>query len=186
MKTREMILTGLFAALTAVGAFIKVPVPVCPFTLQFLFTTLAGVLLGGKLGACAVGIYVMLGLAGLPIFAGGGGISYVLQPTFGYLIGFIAGAWLTGAIVHRGALDMKRLFIGCFAGLMVVYAFGMAYYWAISKFWLCTPIGVKPLFLYCFVLAVPGDIVLCIISAVLGKRLLPLTKKHFACAAKTA
>ena len=91
MKTREMILTGLFAALTAVGAFIKVPVPVCPFTLQFLFTTLAGVLLGGKLGACAVGIYVMLGLAGLPIFAGGGGISYVLQPTFGYLIGFIAG-----------------------------------------------------------------------------------------------
>ena len=186
MKTREMILTGLFAALTAVGAFIKVPVPVCPFTLQFLFTTLAGVLLGGKLGACAVGIYAMLGLAGLPIFAGGGGISYVLQPTFGYLIGFIAGAWLTGAIVHRGALDMKRLFAGCFAGLMVVYAFGMAYYWAISKFWLGTPIGVKPLFIYCFVLAVPGDISLCIISAVLGKRLLPLTKKHFACAAKTA
>lgn len=186
MKTREMILTGLFAALTAVGAFIKVPVPVCPFTLQFLFTTLAGVLLDGKLGACAVGIYVMLGLAGLPIFAGGGGISYVLQPTFGYLIGFIAGAWLTGAIVHRGTLDMKRLFAGCFAGLMVVYAFGMAYYWAISKFWLGTPIGVKPLFIYCFVLAVPGDIALCIISAVLGKRLLPLTKKHFPHAAKTA
>ena len=72
-KTRELVLCALFTALTAVGAFIKVPVPVVPFTLQFLFTMLAGLLLGGRLGAISVGAYAVLGLLGLPIFTEGGG-----------------------------------------------------------------------------------------------------------------
>lgn len=130
-------------------------------------------ILGSRKGALAVSVYVLLGLTGLPVFTEGGGIGYIFQPTFGYLIGFIAGAYITGRIVHGGELDMPRLLIGCFAGLLVVYAMGMAYYWAISKFWLHSPIGIWPLFLYCFLLAVPGDICLCILSAVLGKRLIP-------------
>ena len=171
-----MMMTGLFTALIAVGAFIRVPVPVCPFTLQFLFTTLAGLLLGARHGAAAAFIYVLLGLAGLPIFTSGGGIGYVLQPTFGYLIGFILGAYVTGVIAHSGVLSMKRLLCACFAGLLAVYALGMLYYFAASRLWLGEPIRLWPLFLYCFLLAVPGDIALCIISAVLGKRLIPLTK----------
>ena len=175
MKTNDMILIAMFAALTAVGAYIRIPVPVCPFTLQFLFTTLAGLILGGKKGALAVAVYVLLGLIGLPVFTGGGGIGYVLQPTFGYLLGFIAGACATGTIVRRGSLTMPRLLTGCFAGLLIVYAMGMAYYWAISRFWLGQPIGLVPLFVYCFLLAVPGDICLCILSALLGKKLIPVT-----------
>ena len=81
---------AIFTALTAVGAFIKIPIPYMEFTLQFLFTTLNGLLLGGKWGAAAVGAYVFLGLVGVPIFAEGGGFFYVLKPTFGYLIGFTA------------------------------------------------------------------------------------------------
>ena len=179
MKTKDIILIAMFAALTAVGAYIKIPVPLCPFTLQFLFTTLAGIFLDSKKGAIAVSVYVLLGLAGLPVFTGGGGIGYVLQPTFGYLLGFIGGAFVTGEIVHSGEFTMKRLLIGCFSGLMIVYALGMAYYRAISRFYLGEPIGVWPLFLYCFLLAVPGDICLCILSAVLGKRLLPVIKLSF-------
>ena len=178
MKTRDLILISLFTALTAVGAFIRIPVPVCPFTLQLLFTTMAGLLLGAKKGAVSVLIYVLLGLAGLPVFTGGGGISYVFQPTFGYLIGFIVGAFITGAIAHKGAPTMKRLLTGCFLGLAVVYALGMLYYWLISRFWLGEPIGIAPLFLYCFVLAVPGDICLCILASVLGKKLLPVINKQ--------
>lgn len=178
MKTKDLILISLFTALTAVGAFIRIPVPVCSFTLQLLFTTLAGVLLGAKKGAVSVLIYVLLGLAGLPIFTGGGGISYVLQPTFGYLIGFIVGAFVTGAVAHSSHSSMKRLLTGCFLGLAIVYALGMLYYWLISRFWLGDPIGIAPLFLYCFILAVPGDICLCILASILGKKLLPVINKQ--------
>ena len=62
ITTKDMIMCALFTALIAVGAFIKVPVPVVPFTLQFLFTMLAGLIMGGRLGAISVGLYAVLGL----------------------------------------------------------------------------------------------------------------------------
>ena len=98
---KEMTLCALFTVLTAVGAFLKIPVPVVPFTLQFLFTMMAGLLLGGKLGACSVGLYALLGLMGLPVFAEGGGFWYILKPSFGYIIGFIIGSYATGRITER-------------------------------------------------------------------------------------
>lgn len=101
LNVRDMTVCALFTTLTAVGAFIKIPVPVVPFTLQFLFTTMAGLLLGKRLGALSVAVYVALGLAGLPIFAEGGGLGYLFRPSFGYLIGFCAGAWVTGAIAEK-------------------------------------------------------------------------------------
>jgi biotin transport system substrate-specific component len=61
ISVKDITLIGLFAALVAVGAFIRIPVPVVPFTLQLLFTTLAGLLLGGKNGAISVGVYLFLG-----------------------------------------------------------------------------------------------------------------------------
>ena len=64
ITTKEMTLCAMFTVLIAAGAFIKVPVPVVPFTLQFLFTMMAGLLLGGRLGALSVTIYAVLGLVG--------------------------------------------------------------------------------------------------------------------------
>lgn len=174
-KTRKLILCALFVALIAAGAFIKIPVPLVPFTLQFLFTMLAGLLLGGRLGALAVCAYIALGLAGLPVFAQGGGVAYIFQPSFGYLIGFAAGAYVSGVLANRVPRPgFGRLLAANFLGLAIVYLFGMAYYYLMSNFYLGTPMGLWPLFLYCFLLAVPGDIVLCILGAVLGKRLIPL------------
>ena len=171
-RTKEMVLFGLFTALIAIGAFIKIPVPVCPFTLQLLFTTLAGLILGSWNGACSVGLYVLLGLAGVPVFTEGGGPSYIFQPTFGYLIGFIAGAWLTGWISERsGDFSFGKTLFANLAGLLVVYLFGMVYVYIINNFYLGTPIGIWPVVLYCFVLAVPGDICLCILAAMLASRL---------------
>lgn len=68
--TRDMVLFALFTALIAIGAFIRIPVPFCPFTLQLLFTTLAGLLLGSRRGAASVAVYVLLGLvtAGLHVW----------------------------------------------------------------------------------------------------------------------
>lgn len=171
ISVKDMTLCGMFTVLIAVGAFIKIPIPVCPFTLQFFFTNMAGILLGRRRGAISVLIYTLLGLAGLPIFAEGGGLWYVLKPTFGYMIGFILGSWLTGALcAKKGWDDPLHVFAASFAGLLVVYAAGMIYYYMIGNFVINSPIGLWPLFLYCFLLAVPGDIVLCVLSAATVKK----------------
>ena len=98
---REMILCALFVALVTAVTFIRIPVGTDVYTLQFLFTLLAGLLLGPRLGAAAVATYVLLGLLGVPVFASGGGPGYILQPTFGYLIGFVLQAWYCGAASRR-------------------------------------------------------------------------------------
>ena len=93
---RDLTLGGLFTALIGVGAFLKITIPVQPvpmhFTLQFFFVLLCGLWLGPQKGAMAVGGYVLLGLFGVPVFAGGGGLGYVLRPSFGYLLGFVGEA----------------------------------------------------------------------------------------------
>lgn len=178
-KTKDLILCALFAALIVVGTFIKIPIPLIPFTLQFLFTMLAGLLLGGKLGAVSVCVYIVLGLIGLPVFADGGGIAYILKPSFGYIIGFAVASYVTGCIANKVKNpSYKRLLAANFIGLGIVYFLGMLYYYLISYFYLKNPIGIWPLFLYCFILAVPGDILLCIFAAVLGKRMIPLMNKN--------
>lgn len=178
LQTKDVVLCGLFIALNAVGAFIKVPVPVVPFTLQFLFTMLAGLILGSRLGAVAVAGYTILGLVGLPIFAEGGGLWYVLKPSFGYMLGFIAGAYVTGYIVEKkGTSKISTILMANFAGLFIVYFVGMVYYYIISNFVINNPIALWPLILYCFLLAVPGDICLCILGAFIAKRLRPMINK---------
>ncbi len=177
-SVERMVVCALFAALIAVGAFIRIPVPVVPFTLQFFFTTLAGMFLGPRLGAASVLVYLALGLAGLPIFAQGGGPGYVLIPSFGYLIGFAAGTFLTGKLLEGWSRpSLTRLLLAALAGLAAVYLLGMVYYYIICNYVIHTPIAFWPLFLYCFVLAVPGDLALCILCAALGKRLIPSVRR---------
>lgn len=172
IATKDMVACAMFAVLIAVGAFIKIPIPVVPFTLQFLFTMLAGIVLGGRLGAVSVGIYIVLGLAGLPIFAEGGGIWYLLKPSFGYLIGFCAATYVTGKMVEKmRKLTIPKCLGANFVGMAIVYGMGMVYYYVICNYVTNSPIGVWSLFLYCFLLAVPGDICLCILTAFLAKRL---------------
>lgn len=174
-KTKSIIYCGLFTALIAVGAFIKIPVPVVPFTLQYLFTMLAGLLLGARLGALSVFAYMVLGLAGLPIFTEGGGLWYVFKPSFGYIIGFVVGTFVTGWLAeHMKQKTVPHYLAANLAGLMVVYTFGMVYYYVICNYVIDTPIGVWPLFLYCFLLAVPGDIALSMLGAVIARRVRPI------------
>lgn len=175
--TKEMTLCALFTTLIAVGAFIKIPVPVVPFTLQFLFTMLAGLLLGGRLGALSVGLYAVLGLAGLPIFTEGGGLWYLVKPTFGYILGFILAAYVTGTCLEKSRDRSFRSILRLnLCGMAIVYAAGMVYYYVICNYVIHTPIGIWPLVLYCFILAAPGDIALCFLAAALAKRLRPLIR----------
>lgn len=178
-RTQSLTYCSLFTALIAVGAFIKIPIPVVPFTLQFLFTTLAGLLLGPKRGTISVAAYMVLGLVGLPIFSEGGGFWYIFKPSFGYIIGFCIGTFVTGLIAERmREKTIPRYMIANFTGLLIVYAVGMVYYYIICNYVINTPIALWPLFLYCFLLAVPGDICLCILTAVLVKRVKPFWERQ--------
>lgn len=97
----RLIMTGLFAALSGVLAQLHIPLPFTPVpvTLQTLAPMLAGLLLGPRHGALSQVVYLALGLAGAPVFAGGqGGPGVLLGPTGGYLLGHVAGAWLTGRL----------------------------------------------------------------------------------------
>lgn len=170
LNVRDMVLSAMFIALITVGAFIKIPIPNMPFTLQFLFTNLAGIILGSKLGALSVLIYVLAGLIGIPVFTTGGGPGYIFYPTFGFLIGFIIGTYVGGKYIEKRQINSKTIFISSVINLLIVYALGMIHYYIISNFYSNSPIGIGALFLYCFVLAVPGDIFLCFISAAVGKR----------------
>ena len=101
IKTRDLIYCALFAALTAIGAFLHFQLFQATITLQFFFTAMAGLLLGAKLGALSQLLYVVLGLVGVPIFAAGGGFGYIFNPTFGFLLGLIPTAWVIGKIAEK-------------------------------------------------------------------------------------
>ena len=84
------IYAALFAALTAVGAYMALPIGPVPVVMQNLFVFLAGLILGGRWGLASVGIYLLAGAVGMPVFAGGtGGVGRFFGPTGGYLIGWI-------------------------------------------------------------------------------------------------
>lgn len=176
-NTKNAAYVGLFATLVMVGAFTKIPTPIIPFTLQFLFVCLAGFLLGAKKGFLSVFIYAALGLAGLPIFTGGGGITYVLQPTFGYIVGFIICAYTTGLISEKLKPTLLNYTIAAVSGLIILHIIGVPYYYFISHNVINNNLSFSQIFLFCFVYTFPFDFILSIISARLALRLKPFINK---------
>ena len=124
-KTTLMLLSALFAALTAVGAWIRIPISPSAFTLQVLFTAIAGCLLGRRWGAASQAVYVLMGLVGLPVFTAGAGIAALFYPTGGFLIGMIAMAWVCGLLTERLGYGFLSLCLACGAGFLVLYAIGL-------------------------------------------------------------
>ncbi len=121
-----LILTGVFAALTTVCGFLKIPLGFTFITLQTMMAALAGILLGPKWGAVSQGVYLALGLMGLPIFTQGGGLGYVFQPSFGFLLGFPLTAAVSGWL-SKGSLSPVRLGVAAAVGILVGYVIGTPY-----------------------------------------------------------
>lgn len=136
-NTRMLVLTSMFTALTVVGAQLRVPLPLVPFSLQDFFVVLAGLVLGPKYGALSQILYLVLGLAGLPIFTKGGGPAYVLQPTFGYLLGFPVASFIAGIMIHRNSARASflpvaawsQLILACALAVCALLTFGVFYLW---------------------------------------------------------
>ena len=166
MTTRQLVRTALFAALTAVGAFLKIPLGPSAITLQFFFTAMAGCLLGSGCGALSQLIYVALGLLGLPVFTAGGGFSYVLHPTFGFLLGLIPAAAVIGTMTRRSASPV-RIALACVVGLAVLYAIGVPYMALILNGYMGKGMSVSGLLWAGMLPFLPGDAIKIVITAVL-------------------
>ena len=172
-KTTRMILSALFAALTALGAFLRIPTPGSAFTLQILFTGMAGCLLGRRWGAASQIIYVLLGIAGLPIFTGGGGLGALFCPTGGFLIGMITMAWTCGLVVEKHGSSFRTICLACGAGLAVLYLIGLPWMHLIMtvyhKDWTLTTTLVSGMVMF-----LPWDLLKIAVTALLCVRLRPI------------
>ena len=124
-RIHSIILIALFAALIAAGALFSLPLGSVPFSLQPVFIFLAGLCLGPRAGAAAVALYVVAGLAGLPIFVGGkSGLGVLLGPTGGFLLGFIGGGALSG-LGGNGKKTVWLAITGLVLAVLCIYACGV-------------------------------------------------------------
>jgi len=161
MKTRNIILVSLLTALTAIGAFIKVPMAPVPISLQLFFVMLSGLILGPKLGALSQIVYLMLGLIGIPIFTEGGGLMYIFKPSFGYLLGFIATAYISGWLAkprNGQNVGFAKIISALIAGILADYIIGVPYMYLIVTTYMGGNMTIGAALTTGFLIFLPGDI----------------------------
>jgi len=166
MNIRQMTLISLFAALTAVGGFISIPLYPVPLTLQTLFTLLAAMILGSVMGASSQIIYVLLGVIGLPVFAGfKAGVGILFGPTGGFLFGFIISAYIIGKIVElKKEKNIFYYFLAGIIGTIILYIIG------ITQLSLVTGIGIKKAITVGMLPFLPGDILKIIAASFIARK----------------
>ena len=131
MKTKDVALVGLFAALMVICSWISVPLGPVPVTLQTFAVFLAAALLGSRRGTLAVGVYILLGVVGLPVFSG----FKTLNPlTFGYVLGFLPLGLLTAASERLFRGRRLALPLGMGLGLLACYLIGTVWFWYVMHF----------------------------------------------------
>ena len=167
INIHQMILVSLFAALTAAGAFVSIPIGLVPISLQNLFTFLSGMVLGSRLGTFSQLIYILLGVVGLPVFSGfRGGLGVLLGPTGGFLTGFVISACIIGKLIEK--IDDARIwsyFVIGLLGIIIIYACG------VTQLLIVTEIGFKEAVIVGVVPFLPGDLLKLIIASFLAVRI---------------
>jgi biotin transport system substrate-specific component len=166
---RMTVYASLMAALTAAGAYLAIPIGPVPIVLQNLFIFLSGLLLGPRWGAASVGIYLLAGALGFPVFAGGvGGIGHFAGPTGGYLLGYLPAVYVIGLIScgskKRVILDIAAMV----AGSLIVYGIGITWLKILTKMTLAKTLalGMFPF--------LPGDALKIAAAVPIAKALRPI------------
>jgi biotin transport system substrate-specific component len=173
-KLRWMVLASLMAALTAVGAYIHVPIGPVPIVLSTLFVLLTGLLLGSRWGLASMGLYILVGAIGIPVFAGGrGGLAHFFGPTGGYLFGYVLSAWITGLISeHSRGLLILEIF-AVLVGSLAIYGPGVPWLKLVTQMsWTKTlMVGMVPFLI--------GDAIKASVAVVLARSVRPILKRQF-------
>ena len=172
-KLRWMVLASVMAALTAVGAYIYVPIGPVPIVLTTLFALLAGLLLGSRWGLASMGLYLLVGAMGMPVFSGGkGGLAHLFGPTGGYLFGFVLAAWVTGFISERSRGLLFWEIFAIIVGSLAIYGLGIPWLKLVAKMtWPKTlMVGMVPFLI--------GDAVKAAAALVLARAVRPVIKRQ--------
>ena len=123
---KEIILIFSFSILTGVCSKLKIEIGLVPITMQTFAVLLSGSLLGAKKGFLSQLIYLLMGLAGIPWFSRGGGISYIFSPTFGYIVGFLFCSFLIGFLSEKGFdREILTCVLAMFLGNVILYVPGL-------------------------------------------------------------
>lgn len=179
ITTRELTVCGMFTALIAVGAFLKIDIPLplytMHFTLQWFFVLMAAFVLGAKLGTMSVIAYLIIGLIGIPVFAAGGGPAYVLRPGFGFLLGFAFAAWGMGKVTEQGKWNgFLSMMIASTLGMVLYYGVGAVYFYLIKNLYVGDAVAFRVVVVqYCLITVIP-DYVLCVLASLLAQKVKPL------------
>ncbi len=179
LTTKEMTLVSMFTGLTAIGAFISIPLGEVPITLQTLFVILSGLILGPKLGTLSQIIYIILGLVGVPIFAGfSGGLQTVMKPSFGFIIGFIFAAYIVGKIAHsENGASTKNIWIASLVGSIVIYLFGLPYMYYMLNIVMAKGLSFDAIMKMGCLLFLPGDLLKFIVASIVAIKTIPILNK---------
>ncbi|MFC3420200.1 biotin transporter BioY [Salinicoccus hispanicus] len=170
MSTKHLVYIALFAALIAVGAQIRLPIGPVPVTFQVPMALLAGLLLGPKLGAMSALVYLLMGLVGLPVFAGGGGLATVVSPTFGFIIGLIPAAFFAGlGTAYRTPLAGTVSFT--LIALFAVFLIGFLYFIFIMNSVIGTPVSAVEAFKVAVLPFIVKDIVVAVLTSLFARTL---------------
>ena len=172
-SARDITMTAVFAALAVVSAMlVRYAGSIVPFSLQPFVVMLAGGLLGARLGALSMVVYILLGLVGLPVFVTPpfGGPAYVLQPTFGFLLGFILSAYVTGSLLkNREESGFARYFLAMAAGVLVYDLIGVPYLYLILNFYLGKTVSIATAITIGFTPFILLDLVKAAAAAILAR-----------------
>ncbi|MCP3031761.1 biotin transporter BioY [Halobacillus sp. A1] len=180
-KTRysafELTMGSLFVAMMAVGANITTIAPFMviggvPITLQTFFAILAGLILGSRIGALSMFTYLLLGLAGAPVFAQfKGGLGTAIMPTFGFILSYILIAYIAGKMVERKR-TLPSYITAALVAMAVNYIIGTNWMYAAYVFWFEAPEGLTYSLVWAWMaVPLPKDIVLAVLAGVLANRL---------------
>ena len=178
MKTPDLVRSALFAALISVGALFSIPLPppLPPVSPAVFFVLLAGLLLGPRGAGASVGVYLLLGSLGLPVFANGaGGLGHFLGPTGGFLIGYLAAALVTGTLADRRSWGAARSLLAATAGVLALYAIGLPWMRHVLAARTATMTAAAAMMAPYFV----GDLVKAAAAALLVRALKPVLERHF-------
>lgn len=178
-RSRNTVLAAFGTVLIIIGTWLKINTPLVPITFQFFIVVLLSLVLGPRRASFSVLAYIVMGLIGLPVFAGGGGLHYFLSPSFGYIYGFYLAVVVSGILLWKEEMSIARQLAMSLLLTLIVYACGTAHLYLVQRFLHDEILTVKQLFAVSLFRTLAKDLVLNVFAVLLSRQIKAHLGEHF-------